>query len=124
MVNFNTWMQQNNSSLDESHRAIRAWNLILRNPTEITVLRGSSEVLDPQQVRIEYSNTEREIDGSSAKGAKRDVIIFGVKNHPDEDVLDTDIKRGDLFELNTQDFRVEEVMVVPGGIQVTAKATT
>lgn len=116
-------MQQNNP-MNDGLRAVRAWNLILRNPVEVTILRGMNTVLSPQKVRLEYSNTEREIEGGSANGVKRDVIIFGVRNHPDESVLDTDIKRGDLFELNGQSFRVDDMILVPGGIQASAGATT
>lgn len=121
MVNFADWMNNNQSPVDESLRAVRVWNLIQRNPTAITILR-SSIILTEQTVRVEYSNTERQFEGSSADGVKRDVVIFGVRNHPDEDVLDTDIKRGDLFELNEQEFKVNDVMFVPGGIQVSAEA--
>jgi len=122
MVNFNSWMQQD-SPIDESARAARAWNLIQRNPSQITILRNST-VLSVQTVRVGYSNTERTFKGSSADGAVRDAVIFGVRNHPDEDVSDTNIRRGDMFELNGQEFKVINVVYVPGSLQAYSEAVS
>ena len=126
MVNFGTWRSANNSSADESQRAVSAWSLIQRSPTEITLKRLGTA----QTVRVEYSNTERELVGSSAGAVKRDVVVFGVRNHPGvpdgagglSPIADTDIRRDDQFALNGQLFKVVDMVFVLGGLQAHAQA--
>ena len=123
MVNFADWLQ-NNSPEDESVLAVTAWNLVLRNPTELSFKRGST-TLAVQTVRVEYSNEEAPIQGvSAAQGSRRDVVVFGVKNHPNEDVADTDIRRGDHFSYNGRLFKVTDVIVNLGSVQATTEAAS
>ena len=56
--------------------------------------------------------------------AKREVIIFGVKGHPSDDVSDTDIQRGDQFSVDGRGFKIVDVIAVLGGIQATTEAVS
>ena len=125
MVNFDDWLSGGNSPMDESLFAVRAWRLIQRKPGSIALTRGTT-VLAAQTVRIEYGTDETEIKGrSGAMVARRDIVVFGVKGHPDtENVPDTDIRRGDIFTLNGQGFRVTDVVHVVGGVQAQTEAIT
>ena len=123
MVDFADWLHAD-SPADESLYAARAWNLILRNPVELVFKRGNT-MLETQTVRVEYDNEESPIQGSSgAQGSRRDVIVYGVKNHPNEDVLDTDIKRGDQFSYLGRHFKVTDVIVNLGSVQAMTEAVS
>jgi hypothetical protein len=95
------------------------WSLIQRRPETIIVQRNGVN-LDPQIVRVEYSNTVRESnDRNSASNVRtRDVMLYGVVDHPDPAVVDTDIRTGDLFSLNSRLFRVTDVYRNPGQIEI------
>lgn len=115
-LGFDAWMSSSQSSMSESRFAVRAWRLIQRNPTSITIRRAGA-FLDDQLVRVEKSNTAREMPNENAVTVARDVIIFGVKGHPDDAVADTDIQNGDEFGLNDKSYTVNDVVDVVGGIQ-------
>lgn len=120
-MSFDLWRNSNNP-ISSANRAVSAWNLIQRNPASVQLKRGST-LLDAQTVRVELSNAQIERKGeSSAMVALRDAVVFGVRNHPNDDVLDTDIKRDDLFEYDNVDYRVMDVLNVPGGFQAQCEA--
>lgn len=105
--------------ISETHRASRAWMRIQRDPTSITVIRGGA-AQTAQTVRVEFSplNMARQSQGMTANQSRRDLIVFGVRNHPDATVLDTNLKRGDRFTINSTIYVVTDVNdVVPGEIQ-------
>lgn len=80
----------------DATRAASVWAWILRKPTEVTLLRGST-VLDAQTVRIENANAN-EVGRESGTAAKRGVVVFGIQGH--DTLADTDIQRGDKFKWN------------------------
>ena len=126
-LGFDDWLSGGHSPMDESLFAVRAWRLIQRKPVSITIKRGSATTLAAQTVRVEYSNFDRPEAGvSGAVSIKRDIIIFGVKGHPNEDIADTDIKKSDVFEYNDlgviQNMKVLDVVRVKGGIQAHCEA--
>lgn len=125
-LGFDDWMSGGNSPMDESLFAVRAWRLIQRKPQGITIKRGNTN-LAAQTVRVEYSNYNRPTEGTSgAVSIKRDIIVFGVKGHPNEDIADTDIKKSDVFEYEDlgviQNMKVLDVVRVKGGIQAHCEA--
>lgn len=126
-LGFDDWMSGGHSPMDESLFAVRAWRLIQRKPVSITIKRGKTTTLAAQTVRVEFSNYERNAEGASgAVSVKRDIIVFGVKGHPDEDIADTDIKKSDVFEYEDlgviQNMKVLDVVRVKGGIQARCEA--
>jgi len=123
MANFDTWLTQGNEPISVTSRAVDAWNRINRNPTSITIIQKDETELAAQTVRIEFDNSmdsERKGDGGGGgMSARRDAIVFGVKNHPT--VTDTNIQRGDRFAVNGQIYRVVQVILVPGEVQATCE---
>lgn len=115
-LGFTEWLSGSQSPMSESRFAVRAWRLIQRNPSSITIRRAET-FLDAQTVRVEKSNTAREMPNENAVTVVRDVIIFGVKGHPDDAVADTNIENGDEFGLNGEIYVVDDVVQVVGGIQ-------
>ena len=123
MVNFSDWLGTN-SPADESVFAAQIWSTIQHDPASIAFVRGST-TLAAQTVRVTYSNMQRESEGKSgAMTAKREVVVFGVKGHPSDDVPDTDIQRGDQFSVDGRGFKVVDVIAVLGGIQATTEAVS
>ena len=121
MVNFSDWLGTN-SPADESFYAARAWSLIQRKPQNIVLQRGTTS-LAAQTVRVTYSTEETPIEGmGGAQGSRRDVVVFGVKNHPT--VTDTDIKRGDKFSYEDRLFKITDVITNLGSIQATGEAVS
>jgi len=121
MANFDAWLGQGNEPISATSRAVDAWNRINRNPTSITIIQKDETELDTQTVRIEFDNSmdsERKGEGGGMS-ARRDAIVFGVKNHPM--VADTNIQRGDRFAVNGQIYRVVQVILVPGEVQATCE---
>lgn len=104
-------------------RSDLVWQRILERPSEIVVVRGKTETLAAQTVRVEYSTAEREVRGDSgAVGMFQDCIVFGVYGHATQP--DTDLRRGDRFSHNGQVFRIDSIVFVPGGIQAKGVAIT
>lgn len=120
MGNLGAWLNQSNTeAINASDRATDAWNRILRNPSTLTLVRGQVE-LASQSMRIEFDNTVSEVSGEGAgKSARRDAVVFGVKDHPTE--TDTDIQRGDRFSLDGQQYRVVHIIPIRGEIQATVE---
>jgi hypothetical protein len=119
MPEFETWRSS------ERDRAIEAWQRISDQPTSITIQRGD-ETLDPQTVRLEFSDSAREdfdvrrgLD--IAPGVQR-VIVFGVRQHPTEP--DTDLQRGDRFVIGLTEYEVIGVITAPGEVQAICEART
>jgi len=120
MANINAWLNTSNTSPNTTQRAVDAWNRIGDKPVSITVIRGDT-TLPIQTVRIEYSESERVVTGeASGMSAVRNVIVFGVKNHPS--VANTNLQYGDMFSYDGQIFKIVFVMSTIGEIQANAEA--
>lgn len=124
MPSISGWLSSSNireSLTDEGMRAVAAWGRISDRPTSITLYRGS--VVLPsgaQTVRLEYSEatTSAQKEGKAGMPSERQLIVFGVRNHPDAAIDDTDILRGDRFVYGGDWFRVVDVILLPGEVQV------
>lgn len=99
-------------------RAVLAWRRIQDKPTEVTIFR-QGEPLPPQTVRLEFG-----VGGTYVRGftegiqEHRQMVVFGVRNHPDPNVIDTDIIAGDRFFIEDQEFTVRDVIETIGELQV------
>lgn len=111
------------SAINEAHRAALAWRRISEKPTSITIRRGTSP-LSAQTVRIEFSEASNQRHGASGEGAVRDVIVFGVRNHPDDDIADTDTKPGDRFVHLNVEYQVRDLVTTLGEVQAHAEAVS
>lgn len=120
MVDINNWLNTGNNAPNSTQRAVDAWRRIQDKPATITVIRGET-TLTTQTVRIEYSESERVVTGeANGMSAIRDVVVFGVKNHPT--VANTNLQYGDQFAYDGQIFKIVFVMSTIGEIQANAEA--
>lgn len=112
------------SAIAAGPRAAAAWARIQDKPTSITIKRGST-TLAAQTVRVEFSSTVREVQGSTGISSKRDAIIFGIRDH--DSLPDTDIQRGDQFAIKDDEgtvlghYRVVDVILTIGEKQARAE---
>lgn len=117
MPNISGWLGNTRiSMIDEGTRAAAAWNRIQDRPTSITLYRNES-ALGAQTVRLEYSEatTSAERPGVAGQPSERQLIVFGVQDHPT--VADTNIQRGDMFRYGTDTYAIVDVILLPGEIQ-------
>ena len=118
MPNLQNWLATPMDTTDEGTRAVRAWLHILDWPTPITLYR-SGVALSEQTVRIEYNeaSTSSERQGVAGQPSERQLIIFGVRNHPTATVLDTNIQRGDLLKFQGDTYKIIDVILKRGGLE-------
>lgn len=125
-IDFLSWLGENRAILtDSSSRAVDAWARIQEKPTLITIARKDDD-LPAQTVRIEHSNqTSAPFESASQSGAvnlvRSTLMIYGVLDHPDPDVPDTDIRRGDRFRIDTGLYEVLQIVTTAGEIQATTE---
>lgn len=125
-MNFQNWLVNQGSLLsgkiNNDQYAIMAWGRILRKPTMLVIRRDGIN-LAAQKIRIEHDS--REVGSRDETGFEvyeQRVIVYGVKDHPDSGVLDTNIKAGDTFVVDSQRYTVEILETShPGEIRARAK---
>ncbi len=119
MPNFGKWLAGNRMDvINPEERAVLCWKRIQDRPISITIIRSGAQ-LAAQTVRLEYEETANyRRTEEVTKGADREVWVIGVAGHPDEAVVDTNIQPEDLFNMNYQQYRVMDVVPVPGEVQV------
>jgi hypothetical protein len=115
------------SVIDDAARAERVWVKIQRKPVSVVFTRQGvitddalptgPITLAPQTVKIVRDNRPSEVRGEAGEGIQLQCVVCGVKDHPDSTVPDTDIERGDTFELDGDHYIVDYVNLVPGGKQ-------
>lgn len=128
MVDFANWYGHSGSP-NAARRAVRNWALIQRNATTLTIDRDGDK--HTVTVRLEYDNDARWLGEAGLAGrgqgsvqasgvvATRDLIVFGVKDHPTED--DTDLKTGDRFAIGKILWEIRDVIEVTGGVRARAE---
>lgn len=123
MPDLNTLLaQRGQRGINAAVRAVRAWQRIQDRPTTITVYRGNPAAAQTAQtVRVEFDNTTAQVIRQAGQAAQQGVILFGVRDHPDTDVLDTDLKKGDRVTLSDGNYQVISVLDLPGEIQARAE---
>jgi hypothetical protein len=109
------------SPIDASHRAALAWRRISDKPTSITLKRGTTTV-SAQTVRVEYDESLKTVEGVSASPALRGVVVFGVRDHPDSSIADTNIRAKDRFVLGSVEYQVRDVVTTLGEVQAHCEA--
>ena len=112
MPDFNAYLTDT-AAIPTAGRAVAAWNRIQDKPTSVTLKRLGTA----QTVRIEYNNTVGERRSAAGEASVRGLTVFGVKDHPDAAVVDTDVRRGDRFVLDNAEYQVIGVIETIGEIQ-------
>jgi len=114
--------QRGQRGINAAVRAVRAWQRIQDRATTITVYRGNPAVAQTAQVvRVEFDSTTARVIQQAGQAAQQGVILFGVRDHPDNDVSDTDLKKGDRVMLADGNYQVISVIDLPGEIQARAE---
>lgn len=118
------------TQIDPTARAKRVWAKIQRKPTSIAftkprvVTKTASTpetTLAAQTVRVVADNRATPVEGVAGAAPTRAVIIYGVKDHPDPAVADTDVEIGYMASIDGKHYRVVDVLLVPGGVQALAR---
>lgn len=105
--------------VDATGRAIAAWRRINDRPASITLYRDDATI-SAQTVRIEYDDKpDAPTQAVPAKASERELTIFGVVGHPT--ATDTDIEVGDVFTYMGGNYRVRDVIILPGEVQANAE---
>jgi hypothetical protein len=75
--------------------------------------------LAAQTLRLEYDDSASESESATGSGAKRKLVIFGVRDHAT--VTDSDIKKGYRLVRESREYEVMSVIVTHGEIQAIAE---
>ena len=80
-----------------------------------------SDPVAAQTVKLTYNQDATWVGGDDAigKSATRDIVIFGIKDHPT--VTATDLQTGDRFAVGKIVYEIRDVFDVPGGISARAQ---
>jgi hypothetical protein len=100
-------------------RAIMAWQRIQDRATVITVYRNGA-AQTAQSVRIEYSSVAND-RRAAGEASVRESVIFGVMDHPNVAVPDTNLLKGDRFTVGSEQYEIKDVIVLPGEVQARAE---
>jgi hypothetical protein len=124
MPDMNKWLMSNDA-IDPASRAVDAWNRITLDSVSIVVVREGAS-LAAQTVRVGPDSTAASLEVKSDAGTTGKVrhVIFGVRDHPDESVLDTSLKRGDRFAYRGAVFQIMQIIEPPGEVQAFAESVT
>lgn len=108
--------QRGYRGIDPVVRAVEAWKRIQDRSSEIVVWRGNPATAQPTQtVRIEFDDSGGMLKKDAGTAAVKKGVIFGVQDHPTEP--DTDLQKTDRVVLADGDYRIIDVLYLPGEIQ-------
>jgi hypothetical protein len=109
------------STFNAAAIASDAWVRINDKPSSISILRNDTlPLMAAQTVRIERGAIGDTASGGAGETMITGVNIFGVRDH--QTVADTDIQRGDTFDLDGVLYQVTNVnLTLPGEIQASGK---
>lgn len=123
MTQLNDWLGQVDGTLSPisaPDRAALAWRRINRNPSAITIRRGTAD-LPAQTVRLEANNDARRQDGMIVTVGRQYWTVFGIRDHAT--LPDTDIERSDRFDVEDRTFEVIALLTPPGEIQAVCEVS-
>lgn len=116
-------------AISSAARAERVWTKIQRKPASVifavprrvsgdgTVTPASA--LAAQTVRIVLDNRPTQIVGTAGTAPRFQATVYGVRDHPDPAIADTDMEEGYEFNLDGDHYRCVNVKLVSGGKQGT-----
>lgn len=100
------------------------WIRIQDKPTTVMVIRNGAPLASTQVVRLEpYSIAREDTDEHQTSGVQR-AILFGIKDHPDPLILDTDVKFRDRIIDNDMEWEVISIIPAYGEIQAVCEIRT
>lgn len=116
--------------IDNALRAERVWIKIQRKPASIAFTKPkvvtktgttAATALAAQTVRVVADNRATPVEGVAGAAPQRHVVIYGVRDHPDPLIQNSDIQEGYEAMIDGKHYRVVDVLKVPGGIQALAR---
>lgn len=118
MPSLSDWLSSANSIevLSAEDRAVLAWRRIQDRDTSLQLKRAGA-MRPAQTFRIEYNNTALWVEGNLVRSGRQQLTLFGVRDHPDPLVVDSDIQRGDRVVINGAEYQVMSVLTPPGEVQ-------
>ena len=124
MPNFNGWWGANRiSRVNAERRAVLCWKRIQDKPSSVVFYDPATEAaigVGAQTVRLEYEDDGRVVENmAEGQSPKRMLTVIGVRDHPT--VTDTDVAEGYRFKVDGLNYRVMDVIRVPGEVQATAE---
>ena len=93
------------------------------NPSTVIFINSSGVSQASQVVRIESDSRSSPIRSVAGLSPRRQVIVFGVKDHPDESIVDTAMVEGWYFNFENDRYTIVDVIVTLGEIQGVAEAS-
>lgn len=121
MPDLSLWLSDT-EAIDEEPRAVLAWRRILDKPTSVSFRTAAGSSVGAQTVRIEHDSRATQPTSAAGQAAVRTVTIFGVRDHPDSTVADTNIAANYRFVLLGEEYRVVDVVRTLGEVQAFAEA--
>ena len=100
---------------DRSHSTLRRIN---RKPSTIIIERSEGVFLAAQTVRIEGVRSDNVLGTIAENNAQvyvRDIVVFGLRDHPT--LPDLDIRVGDRFGWDGDDYRITGINPHSGEVQ-------
>lgn len=122
MPNFAAWLGSGSAGMRPSdqvaERAAAAWSRIQDKPISVSFRRNGATIA-AQTFRLEMQSTQDVNRRSTTlNDAPRPLgTLFGVKDHPDNSVADSDVQVGDRFLYEGGEFDVIAVYPYPGEVQ-------
>lgn len=124
MINFDAWLGTAGSPIVQpipaTDRAALAWSRILDRPTSIVLRTAAGVNRAAQTVRIESDNRSSLANSAAGSAPRMAVIVYGIRNHAT--LTDTAMAEGDRFVLNSDSYRIEDVILQIGELQGVAVA--
>jgi hypothetical protein len=109
------WFGGVDSAIDEEARSQAAWRRISRDPTSVVILRGAVD-LAAQTVRITQAPGGDLTNQPTGAVSQNAVIVYGVRDHPDVTIADTNIRISDKFVFENRDYLIKSIVMPPGEI--------
>lgn len=125
MPDIKVWLEApnpiTNLATEKAQRAALAWRRIQAKPTSVVFKTAAGVAIAAQTVRVE-SDSRATVSKSVAGAApRRKAIVFGIRDHAT--LANTDIKEGYTFNLETDKYVVQDVIITLGEVQGIAEAT-
>lgn len=121
MPTIDAWLSDT-EAIDAGPRAVLAWRRILDKPTSVVFKTAAGASVSAQTVRIEHDSRATQPTSAAGQAAVRTVTVFGVRDHPDAAVADTDVAAGYRFVHEGEEYRVVDVVTTLGEVQAFCEA--
>lgn len=121
MPDFAQWrtsLARLDTAISPAVRATSAWIRITRDPIAVQFQRDNGGLLAAQTVRVGIGSSGAEVPAQSdIQIGVQSLAVYGVRDHPDTSITDTDMQRGDRFMYNGKWYEITGIVEAPGEVQ-------